>query len=118
MPKIANLHFMVLVCRQNGKIICEKEFIDIFEPELILDLKKTERPIEDWFCDSFEEHLLLDPSQFLPENLEICEDPIFFEAIGHIEFIGHMEINCSAFVEEYYESVNINIHKWSVDLCD
>ena len=43
MPKIANLHFMVLVYRQNGKIICEKELVDIFEPELILDLKKNRK---------------------------------------------------------------------------
>ena len=110
--KKANFHFMVLVCQQNGKIVCEKEFIDVFEPELILDLEKTKRPIEDWFNDSLEEQLFLYPRSILPENIEICEDPVF------VECIGHMHITCNLSGDEYYEDANIDIHEWSVDLCD
>ena len=55
---------------------------------------------------------------FYQKILKFVKILFFFEAIGHVECIGHMEFNCSVFVEEYYESINIDIHEWSVDLCD
>ena len=111
MQEIPNCHFLIRMWIDDGKVCCEEDFIHLFEPALILDLKENRRPIEDWFLESFREVLLDDPESYIPENVEICGEPIFVEVIGTVNVIPHWD-----YYGEYDEDVELEIHFWSVAL--
>ena len=112
MQEVANCHFLISVWIDEGKVCCEEDFIHLFEPSLILDLKENRRPIEDWFLESFREALLDDPESYIPENVEICDEPIFIEVIGTVNVIPYQD----SYYGEYDEDVELEIHSWSVAL--
>ena len=114
MKEIVNCHFLIRVWADEGKVCCEEDFISIFEPSLILELKENRRPIENWFLESFSEALLDDPKSYLPEKVEICEEPIMVEVIGTVNVIA----NYDSYYGEYDEDVELEIHSWSVALDD
>ena len=114
MSEIANCHFLIRVWADEWKVCCEEDFIHLFEPSLILELKENRRPIEDWFLESFSEALLDDPKSYLPEKVEICEEPILIEVIGTV----NVSANYDSYYGEYDEDVELEIHFWSVALDD
>ena len=101
MQEIANCHFLIRVWADNGKVCCEEDFIHLFEPSLILELKENRRPIEDWFLESFSEALLDDPKSYLPEKVEICGEPILVEVIGAV----NVNANYDSYYGEYDEEL-------------
>ena len=114
MKEIVNCHFLIRVWADEGKVCCEEDFIHLFEPSLILELKENRRPIEDWFLESFSEALLDDPKSYLPEKVEICGEPILVEVIGAV----NVNANYDSYYGEYDEDVELEIHSWSVALDD
>ena len=75
MSEEVNLRFMVLVSVNDIELLT----VDVFLPELVLNIDPNHRPLTDWYIESFQEEELRD---LLPDNLELCEDPILFEAMG------------------------------------
>ena len=84
----------------------EIELLDIFcEPELILDLPDNKRTLQDWLKEVVSEE---DPDIFLHTSLEICREPILYEAIGVLRVDGWKD-----YWGEYYEDVTFQIIEWS-----
>lgn len=104
-----NTHYLFRLWRENGEIFCEIEFVTIFEPSLILNLNSNERSIEDWFQESIEENIGLNIYSFLPDNLEICEEPILLEGIGTYSVQAWKD-----YWGEYDEDFDFNLTDWSV----
>jgi len=96
----ATLRFMVLVSVHDIEILS----VDVFYPELVLSLKENHRPTTDWFVESFGEE---DLRYLLPDNLELCEEPILFEALGTYTIEGHTD-----YYGEYDEDTCFEMDNW------
>lgn len=109
----ATVHFMVRVWNDEGKICYESVFINILcLPELILDLPSGQRPTYDWIAESFSEYLDSYLPALLPEELEVCKDPIICEIIADFKIEGYFDY----FSGEYDEDYDYEIQQWSCDL--
>lgn len=108
MPR-PNAHFLVRLWREGKSIEHEIEFHHMFEPTLVLELKEDLRPLEDWWQESMEENLYHNISSFLPPGLEVCAEPIWFEAIGRYSAHGWRD-----YWGEYDEDFDFELISWSV----
>lgn len=101
MKTSATLRFMVLVSVHDIELLS----VDVFVPELILELDKRSRPLTDWFAEAFSEEDLL---YLLPDELELCEEPILFEALGTYTIDGYTD-----YYGEYDEDTCFETDDWA-----
>lgn len=113
-PKI-NTHVMIEIYYDDidKNIIYEILKLKIFVPELILELNNRSRPIEDWYYESFNDFILNDIKNILPEKFEIYDDNniITYECIGVLNINSFKDYN-----NEYDEEVIFDIVDWTVKL--
>jgi hypothetical protein len=102
--KIPNLRFMVLVSVHDIELLC----LDVFVPELTLNMKENERPTSDWYTDSFREE---DLRWLLPEQLELYDEPILFECMGIYSVTGEYD-----YYGEYDEETDFEIIDWAAEV--
>ena len=115
------VHVMMTLWNEEGKIHHEVHLEEVQKcKELLLDLPKNTRPTDDWFEEALENAVDHDFLMFLPnigegETLEICEEPIYYEAIGEFEIEAHSTL-CSGEYYEYEEAYSFIVHSWSCDI--
>lgn len=108
-----NVHFLTRVWL-DGKTVCmELDFLDFFEPEFILSLKPSTRTIADWWEESMREDIVGLPECFLPENFEVCEEPVLLEVIGVYSAQGWTDAD-----GEYDEDFTFEIINWTAAIDD
>ena len=99
----ATLRFMVLVSVHDIELLT----VDVFIPELVLSLPDNHRPLTDWFIEAFTEE---DFRDLLPDHLELCEEPILFEAMGTYIIEGSTD-----HYGEYDEYTWFEMNDWCAD---
>ena len=105
----ANIHYMARAWLENGKIILEIQYRKVFVPELFLELKTHNRPIEDWYEDIFTDYVVSHPEVLIPP-VEICEEPVLIEVIGEMGAWTEMRFG---FYED--EDMAVEILQWSIE---
>jgi len=103
MKEGATLRFMVLVSVHDIELLT----VDVFVPELVLSLPDNHRPLTDWFIEAFKEE---DFRELLPDYLELCEEPILFEAMGTYHIEGSTD-----YYGEYDEDTWFEMDDWAAD---
>ena len=112
---IPNTKILLEIFCEDGKIGWEVLDQTVFIPELILNLQKNFRPIQDWYNESLTEELICNIKFILPPNFEIYEDDtIIYEVIGILDIIG----NYSHYDNEYDEDIDFKIIDWSAEFKD
>lgn len=110
----ANVYFIARVWIEDLNINIELHYWKVFYPELTLNLKENHRPMEDWCEEAFTENVVDNPEFFIPDELELYEEPIWLEVIGTIEVMGSTD-----YYGEYDEEVNFDIIEWTAEIeCD
>ena len=114
----ANVYFLarVWVEVQDNKmpdINIELHNWKVFYPQLIMDMKENHRPLEDWYEEAFTENIVNNPEFFIPDELELCEEPVWLEVIGTIEITGSTDYS-----GEYDEEIDFHIIEWTVEAED
>ena len=110
----ANVYFIARVWIEDLKINIELHNWKVFYPQLTLNMKENHRPLEDWYEEALTEEVVSYPESFIPERLELCEEPIWLEVIGTIEVTGSTDYS-----GEYDEEVNFDIIEWTAEIeCD
>lgn len=99
----ATIRFMLLVSVHDIEILT----LDVFSSELILALPDNCRPTSDWFSESFREE---DLRYLLPDNFELYEEPILFEALGTYHIDGRTD-----YYGEYDEDTCFEMDDWAAD---
>ena len=102
-----NVKFLIMVNKDFYEIV----EVQLFIPELVLNLPDGNRTDEDWYRESFADEDLF---EFLPENLELCEETILFECLGNYSVNGYN----ARFTGEYDEETFFDIIDWSADVLD
>lgn len=105
-----NLYLFLRVWNENGIIIVENTDMNLFVPELVMDICKNCRPVFDWYMELIHELLISDPEFFFPEKFEVCQVPVLLECYGHF--------CASGYVGDDYPDVNFKVHNWTVDFDD
>lgn len=109
-PSPPNAHFLGRVWCEGSRACIELYSFRFFQPTLELDLPENHRTIQDWWEESMHENLSCDPASFLPPGFEVCEEPVWFEAIGNYSATGWKD-----YWGEYDEEYEWRIDQWSVD---
>ena len=78
---------------------------------MVLNLKEGFRPFEDWWEESFLDEVSTVPECFIPDGLEICDEPIWLEVIGRFRAQGWQD-----YYGEYDEDFEFNIVDWTVEV--
>ncbi len=103
--KKPNMHFMVAINCHDFEII----ELDVFIPQLLLELEDGHRPTEEGYKETFRESD--DVCRIVADHVELCEDTILFEAIGTYSVQGSRD-----YWGEYDEETTFEMHQWSVVL--
>ena len=111
----ANVYFLARVWTevQNKKvpnINIELHNWKVFYPQLTLNMKENHRPLEDWYEEAFTENVVHNPEFFIPDELELCEEPIWLEVIGTLGVTGSTD-----YFGEYDEEIDFDIINWTID---
>ena len=85
--------------------------IDVFVPELILNLKENHRTVEDWYRESIE---MEDFRDWIPSEVELyCEEYIIFECMGVYSIEGRRD-----YLVEYDETTDFAMVDWAIEVDD
>ena len=106
---IPNAHFTARVWIENGRPQIEVNSLTLFEPSLTFMLKEGTRPVQDWWHESMEGELDNSPGAFLPDGLELYDEPIWLEVIGRFTAQGYKD-----YWGEYDEDFEFEIDQWTV----
>lgn len=114
----ANVYFLarVWVEVQDNKmpdISIELHNWKVFYPQLIMNMKENHRPLQDWYEEAFTEDVVHNPEFFIPDELELCEEPVWLEVIGTIEVTVSTD-----YYGEYDEETSFHIIEWTVEVED
>lgn len=109
----ANIYFLARAWTEKLKINIELHNWKVFQPQLTLHLKEGLRPLEDWYEEAFTENVVDNPECFVPDGLELCEEPVWLEVIGTFDVIGSTD-----YYGEYDEEISFDIIKWTVEVED
>lgn len=108
-------HILIRIWKHNGFINHEIELVRVRGcHKLYLDLPDNQRPTDDWITEAVGDAMSANITMFLPdlgdgETIEICEEPIFYEAIGEFVVDGSWD-----YYGEYDEDYSFDVHEWSV----
>ena len=103
------VHAMIYIWLEDGEIQYDEMFVvSCGIPELTLELPLNIRPTRDWVDEALNEIRLHE--YILPNKFEVCEEPIFYEAIGEFAIRGWFN-----YWGEYDEEYNFTLHRWTCE---